>query len=72
MKHFEPNSPEFIVSDATPLAREILKVSQRLALEIAKENLPCNMQEYLSHLSNATNVLSTIVANKLIADSYDF
>ena len=69
MKYFNPNSPEFIVGDALPLTREILKASHRLAFESASKNSQCSTQEYLTHLTNAVNVLSVIVANNLNMDS---
>lgn len=68
MQDFHPNCPQFIVGEAIPLAREILRVSQRLAFELVQENSQCSAQEYLIYLTNATTVLSTIVAHQLVVD----
>jgi hypothetical protein len=68
MKYYESNSPEFIVSDATPLAREILKKSLRLASELAAKNSPCTRQEYLSYVTNASTVLTKIAIHNLYMD----
>jgi hypothetical protein len=70
MQDLYPNYPQFLVSDATPLAREILKVSLRLASEMARNHSTCSTQEYLSYLSNATTVLSTIITSNMTADRH--
>lgn len=68
MHYSNPNCPRIYVSDAMPMAREILKGSVRLAAELASNNLPCSNQEYLSYLSNASAVLSKIVIHNLMMD----
>jgi hypothetical protein len=68
MQDFYPNCPQFIVSDATPLAREILRASLRLASELAVINSPCTRQEYLSFVTNASAVLSNIAIHNLNMD----
>lgn len=68
MQDYYSNHPQFIVSDATPLAREILKASLRLASELAAKNSPCTRQEYLSYVTNASMVLTKIAIHNLYMD----
>lgn len=69
MQHLIQNNPEIIIRDAMPLAREILKMSHQLVAEITSKNSSYSMEEYLIHLTNATNVLSILVAHNLKMDS---
>lgn len=68
MHYSNPNCPRIYVSDAMPMAREILKGSLRLASELASINSPCSLEEYLTHLANASSVLSKIVIHNLTMD----
>ncbi len=68
MQYLIQNYPEIIVGDVVPLAREILKMSNRLASEITSKNSSCTVEEYLIHLTNATNILSMLVAHNLNMD----
>ena len=68
MQHTNPNCPQICVGEVMPIAREILKGGVRLAAELASRNSPCGNQEYLTHLTNATAVLSAMVAHNLIMD----
>jgi hypothetical protein len=68
MHDFYPNYSQFIISDATPLTREILKASLRLASELAAKNSPCTRQEYLSYVTNASAVLTKIAIHNMRMD----
>jgi hypothetical protein len=68
MQFEDPNCPLISVGEAMPMARQILKGGVRLAAELASRNSPCSNQEYLTHLSNATAVLTALVAHNLKMD----